>query len=53
MDLNNIRATMSTVCWALALILALSALLKMFDLVVVRGSILDLCAVSIALALAK
>jgi hypothetical protein len=53
MDFNNLRSTLATVCWLIALALAIAATLKLGGVIAIRPSVIDLCAASIALALAK
>ena len=50
---NDVLATVSTVMRVAAMALALVALAKLFGFVQARGSVLDLAAVAVALALSK
>lgn len=50
MQLNDLRGQIGSICQIAALCLAIAAGLKLFGFVAVRGSVIDLAAVAIALA---
>ena len=50
MNINDLRGTVGQVCQIAALCLAIAAGLKLFGIIAVRGSVIDLAAVAIALA---
>lgn len=50
MNINDARATLGTFCSIAALCLAIAAALKLFGFVSVRPGVLEMAAVSIALA---
>lgn len=50
MNINDLRGTVGQVCQLAALCLAIAAGLKLFGIIAVRESVIDLAAVAIALA---
>ena len=50
MNLNDLRGSLGTLCQLAALALAIAASLKLFGLIALRPSVLEMAAVSIALA---
>lgn len=50
MNINDIRGTVGQLCSLAALVLAIAAALKLFGIVSIRGGVIELCAVAIALA---
>lgn len=50
MNINDARATLGTICSIAALCLAIAAALKLFGVVAVRPSVIEMAAVAIALA---
>lgn len=49
-NINDLRGTVGQFCQLAALCIAIAAALKMFGIIAVRGSVVDLAAVAIALA---
>lgn len=49
-NINDLRGTVGQFCQLAALCLAIAAGLKLFGIIAVRGSVVDLAAVAIALA---
>ena len=50
MNINDLRGTIGQICQIAALALAIAAGLKLFGIVALRGSVIELAAVAIALA---